>query len=84
MSSFRHTALFIPLSLFIFFLQLIPGDWRHGADPDQIEAALTEDRTRAIKAVAVVHNETSTGVASRIAEIATPGGAGPGGRGGGR
>ena len=47
----------------------IPGDWRHGADPAQIEAKLAEDKQHAIKAVAVVHNETSTGVVSRIAEV---------------
>jgi alanine-glyoxylate transaminase/serine-glyoxylate transaminase/serine-pyruvate transaminase len=47
----------------------IPGDWRHGADPAAIEARLAEDRGHRIKAVCVVHNETSTGVASRIAEI---------------
>jgi alanine-glyoxylate transaminase/serine-glyoxylate transaminase/serine-pyruvate transaminase len=47
----------------------IPGDWRHGVDPAQIEAKLTEDRQHSIKAVAVVHNETSTGVVSRIAEV---------------
>ncbi|MGI9492902.1 MAG: pyridoxal-phosphate-dependent aminotransferase family protein, partial [Geminicoccaceae bacterium] len=50
-------------------VQLLPGDWRHGADPERIEAALADDKDRAIKAVAVVHNETSTGVTSRIAEI---------------
>ncbi len=47
----------------------LPGDWRHGADPAAIEAALAEDRTHAIKAVMVVHNETSTGATSRIAAI---------------
>jgi alanine-glyoxylate transaminase / serine-glyoxylate transaminase / serine-pyruvate transaminase len=47
----------------------IPGDWRHGADPAAIEARLAEDGGHSIKAVCVVHNETSTGVASRIAEI---------------
>ena len=47
----------------------IPGDWRHGADPAQIEAKLAEDRQHSIKAVGVVHNETSTGVVSRIAEV---------------
>ncbi|MBD3896356.1 alanine--glyoxylate aminotransferase family protein [Halomonas sp. ML-15] len=47
-------------------VNLIPGDWRRGADPDQIEARLREDKDHRIKAVAVVHNETSTGVASRI------------------
>ena len=44
----------------------IPGDWRHGVDPDVVESRLTEDSANAIKAVCVVHNETSTGVASRI------------------
>jgi alanine-glyoxylate transaminase / serine-glyoxylate transaminase / serine-pyruvate transaminase len=47
----------------------IPGDWRRGADPAAIEAKLAEDRSHAIKAVMVVHNETSTGVTSRISEI---------------
>jgi alanine-glyoxylate transaminase/serine-glyoxylate transaminase/serine-pyruvate transaminase len=46
-----------------------PGDWRHGVDPRHVEAKLTADRGRTIKAVAVVHNETSTGVTSRIAAI---------------
>ncbi len=49
--------------------EFIPGDWRHGADAAAIEARLAEDRERAIKAVCVVHNETSTGVTSRIAEV---------------
>ena len=44
----------------------IPGDWRHGVDPDVVESQLTKDSAHAIKAVCVVHNETSTGVASRI------------------
>ncbi len=47
-------------------VDLIPGDWRHGVDPAQIEARLVEDRQHAVKAVCVVHNETSTGVTSRI------------------
>ncbi len=46
-----------------------PGDWRSGADPERIEARLHRDRDRLIQAVCVVHNETSTGVASRIPEI---------------
>jgi alanine-glyoxylate transaminase/serine-glyoxylate transaminase/serine-pyruvate transaminase len=50
-------------------VELIDGDWRHGVDPDQVEAVLAEDRGRAIKAVCVVHNETSTGVTSRIPEV---------------
>ena len=49
--------------------ELIPTDWRRGADPAAIEARLREDRKHAIKAVCVVHNETSTGVASRIGEV---------------
>jgi len=49
--------------------QLIPTDWRRGADPAGIEAHLREDRKHTIKAVCVVHNETSTGVASRISEV---------------
>ncbi len=50
-------------------VDLLPGDWRHGADPDAIEARLAEDAGHHVRAVAVVHNETSTGVASRIAEV---------------
>ncbi|MPZ47170.1 MAG: aminotransferase class V-fold PLP-dependent enzyme [Betaproteobacteria bacterium] len=49
--------------------EFIPGDWRHGADPAAIETRLSEDRDHAIKAVCVVHNETSTGVVSRIGEV---------------
>jgi alanine-glyoxylate transaminase/serine-glyoxylate transaminase/serine-pyruvate transaminase len=49
--------------------ELVPGDWRRGVDPAEVEARLRADRDRAIKAVAVVHNETSTGVTSRIGEI---------------
>jgi alanine-glyoxylate transaminase/serine-glyoxylate transaminase/serine-pyruvate transaminase len=47
----------------------VPGNWRRGAQPEDAEQRLKEDSQRAIKAVMVVHNETSTGVASRIAEI---------------
>ncbi|WP_353185365.1 aminotransferase class V-fold PLP-dependent enzyme [Bosea sp. (in: a-proteobacteria)] len=47
----------------------IPGDWRRGADPAAIEARLADDKAHRIKAVMVVHNETSTGAISRIAEI---------------
>jgi len=47
----------------------LAGDWRHGADPEAIHAALADDRAHAIKAVCVVHNETSTGVTSRIPDI---------------
>ncbi len=50
-------------------VDFIPGDWRSGVDPAVVETRLTEDRNYRIKAVAVVHNETSTGVTSRIEEI---------------
>jgi alanine-glyoxylate transaminase/serine-glyoxylate transaminase/serine-pyruvate transaminase len=50
-------------------VEVIPGDWRHGVDPDAVAARLSDDRAHAIKAVAVVHNETSTGVTSRIADV---------------
>ena len=50
-------------------VEFMPGDWRHGADPAAIEARLAQDFGHAIKAVMVVHNETSTGATSRIAEI---------------
>ncbi len=50
-------------------VELVPGDWRTGVDPAAVEARLAADRGRAVKAVAVVHNETSTGVTSRIPEI---------------
>ncbi|MEV5894232.1 pyridoxal-phosphate-dependent aminotransferase family protein [Nonomuraea fuscirosea] len=46
-------------------VDLVPGDWRHGADP----AALAERLTPDVAAVMVVHNETSTGVRSRVPEI---------------
>jgi alanine-glyoxylate transaminase/serine-glyoxylate transaminase/serine-pyruvate transaminase len=50
-------------------VEFMSGDWRRGADPAAIEARLAQDSGHAIKAVMVVHNETSTGATSRIAEI---------------
>ncbi len=50
-------------------VEFLPGDWRHGVDAKTVEKTLTEDRAHAIKAVAVVHNETSTGVTTRVSEI---------------
>jgi alanine-glyoxylate transaminase/serine-glyoxylate transaminase/serine-pyruvate transaminase len=47
----------------------IPGDWRRGADPEVLRARLEQDSQHEIKAVMVVHNETSTGVKSDIAAI---------------
>ena len=50
-------------------VEVLDGDWRTGADPARIEARLAEDRDHSIKAVAIVHNETSTGVTSRIGAV---------------
>ena len=50
-------------------VQFIAGDWRRGIDPNAVESILSEDARRQIKAVMVVHNETSTGVTSRVANI---------------
>src|ERR1044071_530836 len=47
-------------------VDFVPGDWRHGVDPALVEARLAEDAGGTIKAVMVVHNETSTGVTTRI------------------
>jgi alanine-glyoxylate transaminase/serine-glyoxylate transaminase/serine-pyruvate transaminase len=47
----------------------IPGDWRHGVDATIIEERLKEDTGKTIRAVGVVHNETSTGCTSDIAAI---------------
>lgn len=49
--------------------EFLKGDWRRGAEPAEIEAYLKADKNHEIKAVAVVHNETSTGCTSRIAEV---------------
>jgi alanine-glyoxylate transaminase/serine-glyoxylate transaminase/serine-pyruvate transaminase len=50
-------------------VDFIPGDWRHGVDPAVVGEKLAADRGRTIKAVAVVHNETSTGVTSSIPAV---------------
>ncbi len=50
-------------------VEFLPGDWRRGADPARIEGRLAEDGGRRIKAVALVHNETSTGAVSPIADV---------------
>ena len=49
--------------------EFIAGDWRGGADPDAIERHLRADTGKEIKAVCVVHNETSTGSVSPVAEV---------------
>jgi alanine-glyoxylate transaminase / serine-glyoxylate transaminase / serine-pyruvate transaminase len=52
-----------------FDVDFVPGDWRHGVDPAVVEERLRADTGHAIKAVCVVHNETSTGVTSRVGEV---------------
>jgi len=47
-------------------VDLVPGDWRHGVDYDALASRLADDRAHTIKAVAIVHNETSTGVTSSV------------------
>jgi alanine-glyoxylate transaminase/serine-glyoxylate transaminase/serine-pyruvate transaminase len=49
--------------------EFIRSDWRAGADASAIEARLREDKGHAIKAVCVVHNETSTGCVTNIAAV---------------
>src|SRR6516165_8797774 len=49
--------------------EFITTDWRIGADPAAIEDRLRQDKNKEIKAVCVLHNETSTGCLSPIAEI---------------
>jgi len=50
-------------------VDFMPGDWRRGVDPAAIEEELAQDKAHTIKAVMVVHNETSTGATSRISEV---------------
>jgi alanine-glyoxylate transaminase/serine-glyoxylate transaminase/serine-pyruvate transaminase len=52
-----------------FDVDFVPGDWRHGVDPAAVYAKLADDSGHRIKAVAIVHNETSTGVVSRVADV---------------
>ena len=50
-------------------VEYVPGNWRRGASPEDAETYLKNDTQHSFRAVMVVHNETSTGAASRIAEI---------------
>src|SRR5205085_2189858 len=50
-------------------IEFVPGDWRHGANPAQVAEQLAADREHRVKAVCVVHNETSTGVTTRIPDV---------------
>ena len=62
--AWRETATKIGLDV-----EYVPGTWRRGASPEDLEQRLRDDRNHAIKAVVVVHNETSTGVTSRIGDL---------------
>jgi alanine-glyoxylate transaminase/serine-glyoxylate transaminase/serine-pyruvate transaminase len=50
-------------------VEYVPGNWRSGASPAELEARLAADRAHTFKGIIVVHNETSTGVLSRVAEL---------------
>lgn len=50
-------------------VDFVPGDWRHPIDPAEVESRLTADKGHAIKAVMVVHSETSTGVLSSVPAV---------------
>ena len=63
-SLWRQMALRLGLAV-----DFVAGDWRHGVDPTEVEERLAADREHRLKAVCIVHNETSTGVASRVPEI---------------
>jgi alanine-glyoxylate transaminase/serine-glyoxylate transaminase/serine-pyruvate transaminase len=52
-----------------FDLTVVACDWSRGVPPEEVEARLRDDRDRVIRAVLVVHNETSTGVTSRLPAI---------------
>ena len=50
-------------------VDMVPGDWRHGVDPKVVAQKLSEDKDKKIKAVFVLHNETSAGISNDIAGI---------------
>jgi len=50
-------------------IDYVPGNWRRGASAAELDARLSSDARHVVKAVVVVHNETSTGVTSRLSEL---------------
>src|SRR5262249_50417746 len=50
-------------------VNFVAGDWRHALEAETVESLLSEDRSHQIKAVMVVHNETSSGVTNSIAGV---------------
>jgi alanine-glyoxylate transaminase/serine-glyoxylate transaminase/serine-pyruvate transaminase len=66
----QFSALWIQMATQLGFeVDVVPGDWRHGVDPQVVEAKLRDDRDHKIKAVGVVHNETSSGVTSSVGAV---------------
>jgi alanine-glyoxylate transaminase / serine-glyoxylate transaminase / serine-pyruvate transaminase len=66
---FSHIAWRHPAEKLGLKVEYAPGTWRRGASPEELEERLRADKDHTIKAVVVVHNETSTGVTSRIADL---------------
>ena len=66
---FSHIAWRHPAERLGLVVDYVPGSWRRGASPELLEERLRADTAHAIKAVVVVHNETSTGATSRIADL---------------
>ena len=50
-------------------VEVVENDWRHGVDPQVVEARLRDDREHKIKAVGVVQNETSSGVTTLVGDV---------------
>jgi alanine-glyoxylate transaminase/serine-glyoxylate transaminase/serine-pyruvate transaminase len=50
-------------------VDLVPGDWRRGVDPKTVESRLGSDEAKSYKAVAVLHNETSTGAVTHVPSV---------------
>ena len=50
-------------------VDVLDGDWRRAVDPDAVDHRLRSDAKRAIKAVMIVHNETSTGIRTDVSAI---------------
>ncbi|HEY3824687.1 MAG TPA: aminotransferase class V-fold PLP-dependent enzyme [Bryobacteraceae bacterium] len=66
----QFAALWIKMARNLGFeIDVIPGDWRHGVDADEIGRRLTADSNHQIKAVLTTHNETATGITSNIAGV---------------
>jgi alanine-glyoxylate transaminase / serine-glyoxylate transaminase / serine-pyruvate transaminase len=59
----------VPAERLGIVVDFIPGEWRHPVDAEEAEARLTADKAHAIKAVMVVHTETSTGVTSDVQAV---------------